>query len=123
MTERNLAMVDAMMKEQMPIDKQSLLNMARIANMNPGVNITTVVSMIKLGIPVSPEMAAQFENYMTDEHAILREMDQAMNELADLAGSKKSDTRSGGTDESENCHDPSSRADCYRSTRSMQRGR
>lgn len=86
-TERNLAMVDAMMKEQMPIDKQSLLNMARTANMNPGVNITTVVSMTKLGIPVSPEMAAQFENYMTDEHAILQEMDQAMNELADLAGS------------------------------------
>ena len=86
-TERNLAMGDAMMKEQMPIDKQSLLNMARIANMNPGVNITTVVSMTKLGIPVSPEMAAQFENYMTDEHAILQEMDQAMNELADLAGS------------------------------------
>ena len=86
-TERNLAMVDAMMKEQMPIDKQSLLNMARIANMNPGVGITTVVNMTKLGIPVSPEMAAQFENYMTDEHAILQEMDQAMNELADLAGS------------------------------------
>ena len=82
-TERNLAMVDAMMKEQMPIDKQSLLNMARIANMNPGVDITTVVNMTKLGIPVSPEM----ENYMTDEHAILQEMDQAMNELADLAGS------------------------------------
>lgn len=86
-TERNLAMVDAMMKEQMPIDKQSLFNMARIANMNPGVDITTVVNMTKLGIPVSPEMAAQFENYMTDEHAILQEMDQAMNELADLAGS------------------------------------
>lgn len=86
-TERNLAMVDAMMKEQMPIDKQSLLNMARIANMNPGVDITTVVNMTKLGIPVSSEMAAQFENYMTDEHAILQEMDQAMNELADLAGS------------------------------------
>lgn len=86
-TERNLAMVDAMMKEQMPIDKQSLLNMARIANMNPGVDVTTVVNMTKLGIPVSPEMAAQFENYMTDEHAILQEMDQAMNELADLVGS------------------------------------
>lgn len=86
-TERNLAMVDAMMKEQMPIDKQSLLNMARIANMNPGVDVTTVVNMTKLGISVSPEMAAQFENYMTDEHAILQEMDQAMNELADLAGS------------------------------------
>ena len=115
-TERNLAMVDAMMKEQMPIDKQSLLNMARIANMNPGVDITTVVNMTKLGIPVSPEMAAQFENYMTDEHAILQEMDQAMNELADLAGSQRFDTGSGGTDESEDSLNPSSRADCCRRT-------
>lgn len=86
-TERNLAMVDAMMKEQMPIDKQSLMNMARIANMNPGVDVTTVVNMTKLGIPVSTEMAAQFENYMTDQHAILQEMDQVMNDLANLAGS------------------------------------
>jgi len=86
-TERNLAMVDAMMKEQMPIDKQSLMNMARIANMNPGVDVTMVVNMTKLGIPVSTEMAAQFENYMTDQHAILQEMDQVMNDLANLAGS------------------------------------
>lgn len=86
-TERNLAMVDAMMKEQMPIDKQSLMNMARIANMNPGVDVTIVVNMTKLGIPVSTEMAAQFENYMTDQHAILQEMDQVMNDLANLTGS------------------------------------
>lgn len=86
-TERNLAMVDAMMKEQMPIDKQSLMNMARIANMNPGVDVTTVVNMTKLGIPVSTEMAAQFENYMTDQHAILQEMDQVMSDVANLAGS------------------------------------
>ena len=112
-TERNLAMVDAMMKEQMPIDKQSLLNMARIANMNPGVDITTVVNMTKLGIPVSPEMAAQFENYMTDEHAILQEMDQAMNELADLAGSSDLTPNQ---DESQDSLNPSSRADCCRST-------
>ena len=71
----NLSMVNKMMEEQMPIDKQSLLNMARIANMNPGVNITTVVNMTKLGIPVSPEMAAQLKINMTDEHAILQEMD------------------------------------------------
>lgn len=86
-TERNLAMVDAMMKEHMPIDKQSVANMVRTVNMNPQVSVTTIVSMTKLGIPVSNEMAAQFESYMTDQHEILQQMDQAIEELLNLTGS------------------------------------
>lgn len=84
--ERNLTMVDSMMKEQMPIDKQSLANMARTANMNPQVSIATVVSMTKLGIPVSDELAAQFENYQTDHRAIMQEMGQAIEQLTEAAG-------------------------------------
>lgn len=84
--ERNLTMVDFMMKEQMPIDKQSIANMARTANMNPQVSIATVVSMTKLGIPVSDELAAQFENYQTDHRAIMQEMGQAMEQLTEAAG-------------------------------------
>ena len=84
--ERNLTMVDFMMKEQMPIDKQSIANMARTANMNPQVSIATVVSMTKLGIPVSDELAAQFENYQTDHRAIMQEMGQAIEQLTEAAG-------------------------------------
>ena len=84
--ERNLTMVDAMMKEQMPIDKQSVANMARTANMNMQVPIATVVSMTKLGIPVSNELAAQFENYQTDHRAIMQEMAEAIEQLAEAVG-------------------------------------
>lgn len=84
--ERNLTMVDFMMKEQMPIDKQSIANMARTANMNPQVSIATVVSMTKLGIPVSDELAAQFENYQTDHRAIMQEMTEAIEQLTEAAG-------------------------------------
>ncbi len=84
--ERNLTMVDFMMKEQMPIDKQSIANMARTANMNPQVSIATVVSMTKLGIPVSDELAAQFENYQTDHRAIMQEMAEAIEQLTEAAG-------------------------------------
>ena len=42
--------------------------------------------MTKIGLPVSTEMASQFENYMADQHAIVDEMDLAMNQLGRLLG-------------------------------------
>lgn len=85
-TERNITMVDSMMKEQMSISKQSILDMGRVVGSNPNVNVNTAVLMTKIGLPVSAEMASQFENYMVDQHAIVDEMDLAMNQLGRLLG-------------------------------------
>ena len=85
-TERNITMVDSMMKEQMSISKQSILDMGRVIGSNPNVNVNTAVLMTKIGLPVSTEMASQFENYMADQHAIVDEMDLAMNQLGRLLG-------------------------------------
>lgn len=84
--ERNMFMVDTMMREQMPIDKQSILDMARIANLNPDVSVKTVVEMVKLDIPVSKAMAMQYENYLGDRQSILQEVNQAMDNLAGQVG-------------------------------------
>lgn len=85
-TERNITMVDSMMKEQMSISRQSILDMGRVVGSNPNVNVNTAVLMTKIGLPVSAEMASQFENYMVDQHAIVDEMDLAMNQLGRLLG-------------------------------------
>lgn len=85
-TERNITMVDSMMKEQMSISRQSILDMGRVIGSNPDVNVNTAVLMTKIGLPVSAEMASQFENYMADQHAIVDEMDLAMNQLGRLLG-------------------------------------
>lgn len=85
-TERNITMVDSMMKEQMSISRQSILDMDRVVGSNPNVNVNTAVLMTKIGLPVSAEMASQFENYMVDQHAIVDEMDLAMNQLGRLLG-------------------------------------
>ena len=85
-TERNITMVDSMMKEQMSISRQSILDMGRVVGSNPNVNVNTDVLMTKIGLPVSAEMASQFENYMVDQHAIVDEMDLAMNQLGRLLG-------------------------------------
>ena len=85
-TERNITMVDSMMKEQMSISRQSILDMGRVVGSNPNVNVNTAVLMTKIGLPISAEMASQFENYMVDQHAIVDEMDLAMNQLGRLLG-------------------------------------
>lgn len=70
-----LSMVDRMMEEQMPIDRESLQQMARLVNANPRIDVQTLVQMQKLGIPITVENASQFENYMNDSQAITRELD------------------------------------------------
>ena len=85
-TERNITMVDSMMKEQMSISRQSILDMGRVVGSNPNVNVNTAVLMTKIGLPVSAEMASQFENYMADQHAIVDEMGLARNQLGRLLG-------------------------------------
>ena len=68
-------MVDRVMEEQMPIDRESLQQMARLVNANPRIDVQTLVQMQKLGIPITVENASQFENYMNDSQAITRELD------------------------------------------------
>ena len=85
-TDRGLTMVDAMMQEQMSIDKQSLLAMMKIVDSNPGANVQTIVQMTKLGMPVTEAMANQFENYLSDRHALLDEMNLVTAQFAEMLG-------------------------------------
>lgn len=70
-TESNLKMLNAMIREQMPIDKDSIQDMVRTIRQNPSANIDTLVSMKKLDMPINESMITQFENYKESEGAIL----------------------------------------------------
>lgn len=85
-TDRTLMMVDAMMQEQMSVDKQSILNMVKVLSANPESNVQTIVQMTKHGLPVSEAMATQFEHYLTDQHALLNEMELAVGQIAESLG-------------------------------------
>ena len=73
--EKTLTMANAMMQQQMPIDAKNLGSMYRMVSANPNADVTTVVTMNKLGIPVTEEMATQYENYKNSEGAILKTVD------------------------------------------------
>lgn len=83
-TDRTLVMVDTMMQEQMSIGRQSILDMAKLVGANPDANVQTIVQMTKLGLPVTEEMAAQFENYLSDRQALVGEMDLAVGHMMEL---------------------------------------
>ena len=81
-SERNINMVQQMMKEQLPIDSKSLLSMSQNIGRNPGADPSTIVSMTKLGIPVTKEMVSQFENYKANEGTIMKAYSEMVDSMA-----------------------------------------
>ena len=86
--DKYLTMANTMMQEQMPIDKNSMAQMARVLMANPDMNVQTLVQMKKLNIPITTEMVAQFENYMDDRSAVHTALDKFIGELPATLSSK-----------------------------------
>ena len=76
-----LSMVNRMMEEQMPIDRNSIQQMVRMVNAHPEIDVQTLVQLNKLGITINEQNAAQFENYLDDKQAITNDFDQLIEEL------------------------------------------
>lgn len=88
-TESNyLSMVNRMMEEQMPIDRNSIQQMARMVNAHPKIDVQTLVQLNKLGITINEQNAAQFENYLDDKQAITNDFDQLIEELPQVLESE-----------------------------------
>ena len=81
--ERNVSMVNAMMQEQLPIDTKSLGEMAKEVAMHPNADVRTLVTMQKVGLPITDSMIEQFENYKESEGAILDTVTDLVDNLAE----------------------------------------
>lgn len=82
--EKNLNLVKSMMAEQLPIDKGHLSDMARLLLNHPDMDPDTVVSLTKYKLPVTEEMAAQYENYKADRQNVTKQMDSFFEQLPEL---------------------------------------
>lgn len=88
-TERNLEMVKAMMRQQMPIDKQSILEMVKYVSSCEHANVQSIVDMVRLGLPVDAELATQFEQYGKGDYALLGKMNCVADQVLQLLGSEE----------------------------------
>lgn len=86
--QKNLDLVDSMMKNQMSIGRDSLAAMARQLMRYPGTTVETLIQMQKLGFPVNKESVGQFEAYKAGEHSLLNKFSQVMEQLPELVGGK-----------------------------------
>ncbi len=85
--ERNVNMVNNMMREQMPIDANSLNNMARVVNTNSDINVATIIQMSKAGIEITPQMAAQYENYQANQSSVMNMISELSSSIPEMLAS------------------------------------
>ncbi len=71
---RNLAMVSELVRQNMPINKNSLMEMTRIINKYPDVDIKTLATMNRLDIPITESNIAQFKAYQSYENLIFNDV-------------------------------------------------
>ncbi len=83
---RNLSMVNQMMMGQLPIDKNSLMQMARAVGNFPQADMQTLVQMQKLGFTINEDTLNQFQNYKNGQQAMLPDMITLMDGLAEFSG-------------------------------------
>lgn len=88
LTERNLAMVNAMMQKQMPIDKGSLMTMLRTLQSQPQASVETLVQMKKLGFSINETSIQQFESYKEGNHALVDRFSQMMEQVSEIFGNQ-----------------------------------
>ena len=85
-TAETTSMVNAMMKEGMPIDKSSLLAMYRQVSAHGEVNPQDIVTMNRLEIPVTDANVKQFSDYMNMEHQIRGSVETIADSMAGTLG-------------------------------------
>lgn len=80
-TDKTVEMVNTLMREGMPIDRETLLNINKELMTFPETDVETVVQMERLKIPVTGENIAQFEAYKNYNHKIADGITELQNQL------------------------------------------
>ncbi len=81
---KNLAMVSLMMEEQLPIDKNSVLAMAKAVMDSPQSDMRSLIQMVKYQIPVSEKNVAHFEELKDHQLYMVKNLNTVMSETSNL---------------------------------------
>lgn len=80
-TDKNINIVQSLMTEQQPVNRQAVLSMAKLSARFPETEIKQLVMMNKLDLPITEENIRQFERYQNMEHRIVSETEQVAVEI------------------------------------------
>ncbi len=83
-TDKTVEMVNNLMKEGMPIDKETLINVNKELMANPQAEVSDVVQMMRLKIPVTEQNLEQFQAYKNYNHQLSEGIKELQGQLFDL---------------------------------------
>ncbi len=86
-TEATLALTGTLMREGMPIDKESLTNMYQQVTQYGEGQLTNIVDLQKLQLPISSENLEQMGNYKNMTHQLVHGLEEFSAELPRILGS------------------------------------
>ncbi|MDI9508961.1 MAG: flagellar hook-length control protein FliK [Bacillota bacterium] len=73
-SERNLAIVEELLSNQMPVDKNTILQLIKLSATYPEASLTGLVLMHKNHLPINSSSIGQFELYQKGLHEILSQL-------------------------------------------------
>ena len=80
-SDKNYQIAEALLSENMPADRTSMQKILQQAYRYPEVDVQTIVSMNKMNLPVTEETIAGFEQYQTNQHAMMQALSGMTEEL------------------------------------------
>lgn len=88
-TDKTIEMVDSLMKEGMPINKEMLQSMNRDMNLYPNADVQDLVMLHKMNLPVNDNTVQQMHMYNNNNQWMMTNIDTMSEELIDLLGQAK----------------------------------
>lgn len=83
-SERNIAIVQELLKYNMPVDKNTILSLIKLSSTYPDTDLSTLTLMHKNKLPISANSIAQFEAYQEGTHQLLNKLNSLAARITDL---------------------------------------
>lgn len=81
---RNSDVVRSLLMNQQSISRENILSSIRLCATYPDADVNSVITLRRLGLPLTAENLAQFEQYEKNEHSLLDHFAQITDSVADL---------------------------------------
>lgn len=83
---KNAELVNLLMSEQMPIDKETITKFMRQIALHPDTDMKTLVQLQKIGLLPTDENIAKFESYQNHEYRLANEISKVAADISKLVG-------------------------------------
>lgn len=80
-SDKNYQTAETLLNENMPVDRASMQKVLQQAYKYPDASIQTLVSMNKMQLPVTEQTIAGFEQYQTNQHAMMQALSGMTEEI------------------------------------------